>query len=876
MKRIISYVIAIGIAFGSMNFVYADEKNIDVLSIEKKFEAINISLDDVFHGEDITRGDFARLMSEYLNFNPDNTEEYTRFIDVDISHKAVGAINCLYDFGYITGYGEYKYYPDKNITYAEALNIIVNAYGYKHIVQSSNSWINGVLDVAYDLDIMDGVECNINDFAKRTQLLKILDNALEAEVMVYNYSEEFEKEPASEHFHEVYITETVVTGNEYTSLVSALDVKKDNTLYMNDTEILFEDDYSDLLGYHVKCYYKEDEGQLKGLYIEKTGRNNEFEIDGDDVTEFNGNYLSGKDENGKIKKYSVEDTRIIYNGIAYTGYGQLSNIVFPNTSVKLLDNDKDGSYEILFITEYKNYYVSSVDIENEIVYDKENNINVSLSSQNFDVIIFDENQNEIEIKEIAKDTVISVMESKNTSGNVLKTVYVVKNAVSGQVTSFDDEDGYKISDKFYKKSASCIQDILIGQQVTVYLGKDGKITARTVENAGGTFAVLCRMYEDEDNDNKIYMKFYTQNGDFEEYYVEDKVRIDNDAVKADKKSLERIMANGQTVVFEKDGQKIKKIRLPQAENAERGAFRLLASGIDNLSVRGNNGINVLAGKVAGEKGKTSVMLVPSDTTEQEAYGLFDFAQIENMRDKTYKIFSTSSGKLNFADFVVLYDAAVAIINDDSNIYVVENITAGLTSDDTPADILTLSSPENGIGNKFVVGESLDLSLTDGYNQVPVTRIQGVDLSEIERGDTIAVATNAKGEVTRIEKIFDHNDPNNANARFKVDDNLVDTCHYYPNKYVDMSRLIYTEIDAVSERFIQFETSIYPTADDWKNNTNVGWQMEIATMNEDNIVVYNHNTRTSKNIKRNELENYIGKKAIIRVNQCLMQEVIIYE
>ena len=92
----------------------------------------------------------------------------------------------------------------------------------------------------------------------------------------------------------------------------------------------------------------------------------------------------------------------------------------------------------------------------------------------------------------------------------------------------------------------------------------------------------------------------------------------------------------------------------------------------------------------------------------------------------------------------------------------------------------------------------------------------------------------------------------------------------------MSRLIYTKIDAVSERFIQFNTSVYPTVDDWKNNTNIAWQLEIATMNEDNILVYNYKTKTSKKITRSELENYIGKKAIIRVNQCLMQEVIIYE
>ena len=875
MKRIISFILAVSMVLTCIYFANAQESAIDTYSAEEKLKAIGISLDDVFVGESISRGDFARFMIRYLNLTPDNSEEYTRFIDVDTSHKAVGAVNSLYDLGYVAGCEGYKFYPDRSITYIEALSVIVNAFGYKHIVSKSDNWISGVLKVASDLDMLEGVVCNTNDYAKKEQLLKILENALEAEVMTISFGGTVDKISAIEQFHKTYALEGIVTGNKYTSLVFPKEAVRDNILWINDEEFSFENDYSDFLGCHVKCYYKNDDGELTGLYIEKTKRNNYVEVEGDGVQEFNEKYLLYSDDEEGVEKYPVEKLKIIYNGVAYTEYGQLSGIKFPNTHVKLLDNDNDGAYEVMFMTEYKNYYVTNVDVTNEVIYDGENNINVNLNSDLYDVVIYDENLNRITIEEIEKNVVISVTESKNTSGTVLKNVYVVKDTVSGRVTAIK-EDEYEISDKYYKKSSECTQSILLGQQLTAYLSKDGKIVVRVVESTGGTFAVLYRMYEDEELENRVHMEFYTQNGDFEAYYAENKLRINNNSVKADITVLGELMNRGQAVIFENDGEQIKKVTLPQDENAQRGEFKLLASGTKSLSVRGNNGTNVLAGKVAGEKGTTSVMLVPSDPTEKEAYGLFDFAQIENMRDKTYKIFTTSSGKLNYADFVVLYDAAVAILNDDSNIYVVEDNTEGLTQDDIPANILTLSSPKNGISAKFVVSDTLDLSLTDGYNQVPITRIQGVELSEIGQGDTIAIATDAKGEVIRIEKIYDFDEPNNKNARFKVDDNLVDTCHYYPNKYVDMGRLVYTKIDAVSEKFIQFSTSVYPTADDWKNNTNVDWQLEIATMNENNILVYNDKTETSKKISRNELENYIGKKAVIRVNQCLMQEVIIYE
>ncbi len=876
MKKFISFIMAIGISLGCMNFVYAQETGIDVSSIENKFAAMDISLGDMFNGDTISRGDFARLMIEYLNLTLDNAEEYTRFIDVDTSHKAIGAVNRLYDLGYISGYGEYKFYPDRNITYAEALSIMVNAFGYKHLVQNSDNWLGSISKVVSDLSITDGVAFDITDSAKKPQLLKILDNALETEVMTVSFGNTTDTTLVIEQFHKIHIEQGVVTGNKFTSLASRNEGINDNILYINNKEIVFRNDYSDYLGYHAKCYYKDDNDEFEGLYIEKTKRNNSLELDGEEVEGFDSKYLSYTDETGKSRRYALDNIKIISNGVAYTEYGQPESIVFTNAVVKLLDNDNDASYEVMFITEYQSYFVSSVDTVNETITDNENSRQLNLNSTTYDVIIYNENSEPITINEIEKNTVVSVMESKNASGTVLKTVYVVDDVVSGKVTAVSQDNEYRVSDKYYKKASTCVQNILVGQQVTFYLGKDGRIVARTAENLGGIFAILYKIYEDEDNEDRVHLKLYTQNGEFEDYYVENKVMIDNSSANAKKAVLESLMSEGQVLIFENNGEKIKKIKLPKPESADRGEFRLLASGTNNLSVRGNNGANVLAGKVATEKGKTSVILAPSDPSERDAYGLFDFAMIENMRNKTYKIYTTSNEKLNFGDFVVLYDAAVAIINDDSDIYVVEKNSEGLTADNIPAKILTLSSAKNGLSSEFIVSDFLDMSLTAGYANAPISKIQGVDISEIDCGDTVAVATNALGEITRIEKVYDYDDPNNARARFRVDNNLVDTCHYYPEKYVDMGRLIFSTIDDTTANFIQFNTTVYQSQGDWINNENVGWQKEISTMNTNTIIVYNGKTKTTKKITRNELGNYIGKKAVIRINQCLMQEVIIYE
>lgn len=877
MKKLISFIAAAAIALGTVNFAYAEDNVPDTSAAEARLAAMNISADEFFSGDTMSRGSFAEYMTRYLNIPADTAAAYTRFVDVATSSSYVGAVNRLYDLGYISGEGGYYFYPEREITYLEALSIIVNSFGYKLNVQESASWSSGVLNTAQELGILDGVILDYNETAKKPYLIKILDNALEADVITVSLHKETDPVPAAEFFHDVYFVKGIVNGNENTTLTEKNEKPDSNTIYINDQKIQLAESYNDLLGYSVECWYRIEDDENVGIYVEAAAKNIEKELDGDNVEAFTQKSMSYIDDNGNIKKYSTNKAKIIYNGVAYTEYGQPESINFDGTAVKLLDNNGDGTYEVIFITEYEDYYVSSVDIAKYIIYDNENNTSADLAPDKYDVTIYDENGAKTTIDKITKGSVASIASSKNTSGSILKTVYLVSNTVSGKVTGVNAEKGYKISDTYYKKSALCTQSIAFGQQLTAYLGKTGKIAARTLESSSGVFGVLFKIYTDEENDERIYLEFYTQNGEFESFYADEKIKIDGERCTADKATVETKIVPGQVAYIENSGSVIKDIIFPKPESAERGEFRNVASGI-SLDVRGSNGRFIFAGKVVGESGRTTAMLVPSDPTNKAAYGLFDFEYMTEMRNKTYDIYTRSNEKMNYCDLIVLYDAAVAVLNDDSNMWVVEDKFEGLTNEELPAHMLKLSSAKGGLHSDFVVRDDLDLSLTSGYQNVPVTKIQGVEYSEIDIGDTIAIATNATNEITRIEKIYDYDDPSNANARFKVDQNFVDTCHYYSDsgKYVCMSRLVLTTLDTASDTFIQFKTTYYPSVIDWKNNTNVGWNMEIASMNNDQIILYNTKSHTAKQITRNDLQNYIGNTMILRENTCLMQEVIIYE
>ena len=93
----------------------------------------------------------------------------------------------------------------------------------------------------------------------------------------------------------------------------------------------------------------------------------------------------------------------------------------------------------------------------------------------------------------------------------------------------------------------------------------------------------------------------------------------------------------------------------------------------------------------------------------------------------------------------------------------------------------------------------------------------------------------------------------------------------------MGRIIYGKVGGYENNTIKFTNSIYPSIEDWKNNTNVGYRDELAMLKTENkVIVYDRDEKTSRAITRDEINNYIGKECVLRCNQLNTGEVIIYE
>ncbi|MBP0980080.1 MAG: hypothetical protein J6Q18_00795, partial [Oscillospiraceae bacterium] len=181
--------------------------------------------------------------------------------------------------------------------------------------------------------------------------------------------------------------------------------------------------------------------------------NEEISIPASEIVGYN-NFEYTYGDNKKKVKTEVPPV-VILNNEEYTGtYTQA--VMWPTAgSVTLVDNDKDGVYDIVFIMAYEDYYVKSL-IKSEYkvvsVYtpDKDGDGQedmLVLNPGTDDITIIDAAGNKLDFDALQTGDVITVAEA-----NSKITVYISKETVTGNITQTYSQYGdevWKIADGDY-------------------------------------------------------------------------------------------------------------------------------------------------------------------------------------------------------------------------------------------------------------------------------------------------------------------------------------------------------------------------------------------------------------------------------------------
>jgi hypothetical protein len=111
----------------------------------------------------------------------------TQFADVTANHWAAGFVSAGVSSSFINGYSQTQFGPEDNVTYAQAIKMLVAALGYTTYAENNGGWPSGYLKYGYSLGLTDGLSGIGNDQQlNRGQVAQLIDNALKAPICVSN------------------------------------------------------------------------------------------------------------------------------------------------------------------------------------------------------------------------------------------------------------------------------------------------------------------------------------------------------------------------------------------------------------------------------------------------------------------------------------------------------------------------------------------------------------------------------------------------------------------------------------------------------------------------------------------------------------------
>lgn len=752
-KNILSAVLAAVMTAGTVGAsalnVPADVEGtrfIEPIQVLRALAIMNGDENGEFRPEDtIIRSEVAKMAVHAMGLEgaAESSKGETKFYDVNTEHWANGYINIATAQGLIEGDGDGNFRPNDPITYAEAMAIMVRATGYTPSADDKGGYPSGYIVVGSGNGLNKNVTGAAGDPISRGNVAYMTVNALECKLMEktgFGSSAKYEVVDKTLLNDVLNVTrgEGQITAIENTSLggasnLAAGQIKIGDKVY--DTSY----NMNNLFGYNVDFFVKESktDGDVVILAMPKKSENSTLEISADNflsITTKNSNkaieYYSGTNTSTKKTAEISDKATLIYNGKYAEMSDELLDLKDQAGGAVLLDTDRDGKYDIVFVTKFYNIVVEEV-TQNGKIIDKYGAPVLKLD-EDVDFTITKNGQS-IEVSELKEYDVLSVAESLD---NELFEVNVSNEKVEGKITSISAE-GYYIDGKLYKVAANYTEELSIGLEGTFFLDVEGKIAAvDTTAQLSSNYAYLMRA-NNNTNDETSQFKVFTKAGEETVLTANEKIRFNGKSgVKAsDVVNQLRNEANEtvrQLITYNTNAAgKITAINTAQ-DNTSTGAVSSttftknyeLKDAVYNESLSKLGNIRVTD--------STIIFDIPDNSDE---YSIADKSMFENEQKYNAIVYDRNE---DFTAKVIVVTNAAFRANAESSVAVVKSVGTAVNKDDIITGQLTAFIDGE---EKSILAEEEGI-LVKGENK------------PLANGDIIQYKTNAAGEIVSVRVLFD--------------------------------------------------------------------------------------------------------------------------
>ncbi len=675
----------------------------------------------------------------------------TKYKDVVENHWANGFINVATDQGMVEGDDVGTFRPDSQIKYSEAVAIMVRALGYEPQAEAKGGYPSGYLVTGSSIGLTKDVKASSNDLITRGMVAKMAYNALTINLMEQTgFGSDISYEVVDKTLLEDALDVKLISGTVQAVGSSALN----GTSSLDNDEIKIGDviykigdaDVRSVLGFYVDAYVAKDSKTKKEtllLVLPAENMNSSVTVNSDDIdsvvnTEDEKSLYYWKDieNDSKATKVSIsKEAHVVYNGKAST-FEDFKAI--KSGSITLLDSDKNGSYDVVFVNETVNYVVEEVSTTTNKLVDKYGNKTLILDDEDSNISFRIEKGNEkLALSDLNEWDVITFTISKDE-----KLLYgvVTTESVTGTVTEKDDEKVF-INGKGYKIAANYPGKIELQDEGTFYLDAEGKIAAADYESTlSSNYAYLANIGMTSGLDSALQLKMFTKDGKTVTYTADDKIKVNSTSNLTVEKAYEMLKSNaGQLVTFEVNSDnKVYRINTyTESAGINEDEFKLNMNEKD-VVYKSQSGKLVGKGMSVNVTENTVVFDIPAGSKDTEDYSIRGKSFFRNEDKYDVMVFDVTE---DYNAKAIIVTNATGNTNEESQIAIVDKITK--TRNDNGEDVERLYAYQGGEYVSLFTSEDDILVKTEGEKKV-----------SLKQGDIIQYKTNASGEIDGITVLFD--------------------------------------------------------------------------------------------------------------------------
>lgn len=743
-RKILSGLLALSAFAGTLPALAAIPADVAGTKYEQPAQvlsALKIMIGDdtgAFRPDDtIIRSEVAKIAIHALGLEDaaESMKGQSKFPDVSTEHWANGYINLASSNGIVIGDDTGNFRPNDKITYAEAMTIFVRILGYEPKAIQSGGYPNGFIQTGTSNGLGKNVTGSAYEPISRGNVAYMANNALTVKLMEQT---DFGSNPTFEIVDKTLLKDklNVTFGQGQITAIFSASLTGNSTLKQGQIKIgdtTYDTAYNmnNLLGYNVD-YYIDNDTHTVILATPTNGKNSVISITADlfeKVSSKNSKKTVEYYKDANASKTSTaeisSDAVMIYNGKRIDFDDSLLDISESSGNVTLLDTDKNGAYDKVFITEYRNIFVNAVSSSGKIT-DKYGNAPITLDDKVTYRIT--KGLDEIKLSDIKKNDILSVAESTD---KLLYDIAVSNQTVAGRITSTNSE-GVFIGDTLYKQAPNFKDTLKAGDEFTFYLDIDGKIAGTdSVQIASTKYGYLIKAYNSSDTETANF-KILTSDGEEKVLTANDKIRFNGTSFSS-RSIADSLKDTEQLITYNvnSDG-KISEINTADDKTAtgETNANKftlnyILTDAVFNASLLRLGNIKLTE--------NTTVFDMSRDTE----YKLSDIKMFENEQKYDAMIYDLSE---DYTAEVIVVTKATLLPAANSPAAIVKSVATAVNPDDETTHQVTLLVDGS---EKKLLAENMNI-LVKNTNE------------KLSEGDIIQYKINTAGEIISIRLLFDIN------------------------------------------------------------------------------------------------------------------------